>query len=346
MSVALLAACQSLGYYAQSARGQLELLNQSKPIDKWLQNKAVDDNLRQKLIWITQVRDFASEQLDLPRNLSYTRYADIERKYVVWNIFAAPGLSLEPYRWCYLIIGCQAYRGYFSRQDALDYAGRLREQSYDVSVGGVRAYSTLGWFNDPVISTFIDYPESDLAGLIFHELAHQVVYVKDDTVFNESFATLVEIRGVEQWLLQNGAHNELLAYRRQRELEKAVIRLIMRHRNALKQLYQSQLPDYAKLEQKSLIFSALKQEYQRLKIDRKKSKSAWDGWFAQDLNNADMIAIGAYYAKVNGFNKIFENAGEDFSVFYLAVKDLAKLSKKQREDYFSKLDSTMILHQQ
>ena len=339
--VSLMAACQSLGYYAQSARGQIQLLNRSEPIDNLLQEKNADEKLRQKLAWIKEVREFASEELDLPKNKSYTRYADIDRNYVVWNIFAAPELSLDPYRWCYPIVGCQAYRGYFSRQPAVDYAGRLREQGYDVSVGGVRAYSTLGWFDDPVINTFIHYPENDLAGLIFHELAHQVVYVKGDTVFNESFATLVEIRGVEKWLKQHATPDELSSYRRNQDFENDVISLIMRHKKALDHLYRSRLSDDAKRAQKQQIFSALKQEYQRLKISGEKSKSAWDSWFARDLNNANMIAIGAYYAKVDDFNRMFENAGGDFSAFYGEVKKLAKLSKRQRDEYFSKLDEKL-----
>ena len=343
ISVSLIAACQSLGYYTQSARGQFQLLNQSQPIDNWLQKENADEKLKQKLSWIMQVREFASEELGLPKNKSYTRYADIDRNYVVWNIFAAPALSLKPYRWCYPIIGCQAYRGYFSRQPAVDYASRLQQQGYDVSVGGVRAYSTLGWFDDPVINTFINYPENDLAGLIFHELAHQVVYIKGDTVFNESFATLVEFKGVEQWLKQHATQNELLSYRHNQDFENEVISLIMRHKNALEQLYQSQLSEDVKLAQKALIFSALKREYESLKIANEKSKSSWDGWFAKDLNNANMIAIGAYYAKVDGFSKIFENAGGDFSAFYKQVKKIAVLSKPQRENYFSNLDSVELL---
>ena len=342
ISVSLMAACQSLGYYAQSARGQFQVFNQSKPIDNWLRKKNADKKLKEKLHWIKQVREFASDELKLPKNKSYTQYADIDRNYVVWNIFAAPELSLKPQRWCYPIVGCQAYRGYFSRQPAIDYADGLKKQGFDVSVGGVRAYSTLGWLNDPVLNTFINYPDNDLAGLIFHELAHQLVYIKGDTVFNESFATLVEIKGVESWLKKNARQKELLSYRQTQNFENAVIKLILRHKKALEQMYKSHLADDVKLNQKSQIFSALKREYENLKEANETPKSSWDSWFARDLNNANMIAIGAYYDKVDDFNKLFEKVDGDFGAYYREVKKLAKLPKLKREAYFSKLGAIEI----
>lgn len=340
ISVSLMAACQSLGYYAQSARGQFQVFNQSRPIDNWLRKNSADAKLKEKLLWIQEVREFASEELKLPKNKSYTQYADLDRNYVVWNIFAAPKLSLKPHRWCYPIIGCQAYRGYFSRQPALDFADNLKNKGFDVSVGGVRAYSTLGWFNDPVLNTFINYPDNDLAGLIFHELAHQIVYIKADTVFNESFATLVEIKGVENWLIKNATQKELLSYRQAQNFENAVIKLILRHKKALEHMYASQLVDDVKLKQKSLIFFVLKDEYKKLKDVYEISKSAWDSWFARDLNNANMVAIGSYYDKVDGFDKIFDKVDGDFSDFYTEVKKLAKLSSDKREAYFATLVST------
>ena len=339
ISVSLMAACQSLGYYAQSARGQFQVFNQSKPIDSWLQKNNADKKLKQKLHWIQQVREFASEELDLPKNKSYTEYADLDRNYVVWNIFAAPSLSLKPHRWCYPIIGCQAYRGYFSRQPAIDYAQGLENQGFDVSVGGVRAYSTLGWFNDPVLNTFINYPENDLAGLIFHELAHQLVYIKGDTVFNESFATLVEMKGVEKWLKKNATQEELLSYRKTQNFEAAVIGLILRHKKALEQLYSSRLTDAVKLKQKDQVFAALKREYEKLKTVNDVTKSSWDSWFARDLNNANMIAIGSYYDKVDEFDKLFEKAEGDFSAYYAEVKNLAKLSPAKRQVFFDRLSA-------
>lgn len=342
VSVSLMAACQSLGYYAQSARGQFQVLNKSSPIDNWLRKKDADKKLKEKLHWIQQVREFASEELKLPKNKSYTEYADLNRNYVVWNIFAAPRLSLKPHRWCYPIVGCQAYRGYFSRQAAVDFAQGLQNQGFDVSVGGVRAYSTLGWFNDPVLNTFINYPKNDLAGLIFHELAHQQVYIDGDTVFNESFATLVEIKGVEKWLVKNATPQELQDYRQTQAFENAVTRLILRHKKALEHLYASRLPDAVKIEQKDRIFSSMKREYKKMKENSAMTKSAWDRWFAMDLNNANMVAVGSYYDKVDDFEKLFNSVGADFEAYYTEVKKLAKLPRSQRDDYFAKLDSAQI----
>ena len=337
ISMSLMAACQSLGYYAQSARGQFQVFNQSKPIATWLVKKNTDHKLKQKLQLIQQIRDFASDELKLPRNKSYTQYADIDRNYVVWNIFAAPKLSLKPYRWCYPIVGCQAYRGYFSRQPALNYADGLKTRGFDVSVGGVRAYSTLGWFNDPVLNTFINYPKNDLAGLIFHELSHQVAYIKGDTIFNESFATLIENRGVEKWLLKNASQEDVLSYREKQTFENTVIALILRHKQALQYVYQSHLADATKLSQKILIFAALKSEYQHLKENNNIEKSAWDSWFARDLNNANLIAIGSYYDYVDEFDKLFESMGGDFALFLRKIEQLARLSALERADYFNNL---------
>ena len=337
ISVSLMAACQSLGYYAQSARGQFQVFNQSKPIDKWLRKNNADKKLKQKLHWIQQVREFASDELKLPKNKSYTEYADLDRNYVVWNIFAAPKLSLKPHRWCYPIVGCQAYRGYFSRQPAVDFAASLKNQGFDVSVGGVRAYSTLGWFSDPVLNTFINYPENDLAGLIFHELSHQLVYIKGDTVFNESFATLVEIKGVEKWLMKNATQKELLIYRQTQNFENAVIKLILRHKKALEQMYNSKLSDEIKLKQKSQIFSALKDEYEKLKQVNEMPKNSWDSWFARDLNNANLIAIGSYYDMVDDFAKLFDKHDGDFNAYFAEVKKIAKWPKLKRQAYFETL---------
>ena len=321
VSVSLMAACQSLGYYAQSARGQFQVINQSKPIDNWLNRQDIDQQLKQKLNWIKQVRRFASDELDLPDNKSYTRYANIDRNYVVWNIFAAPQLSLKPYRWCYPVIGCQAYRGYFSKTTATEFTQNLKSQGFDVSMGGVKAYSTLGWFTDPILSTFINYSENDLAGLIFHELAHQVVYVKGDTVFNESFATVVENKGVEKWLSKNATHQQILQYRHKQLFESEVTRLILKHKKVLEELYASNLNVNAKLNQKQIVFAALKREYQALKDRNKIEKGAWDKWFARELNNANLIAIGAYYEKVDEFETIFLNENGDFKKFFKQVKE-------------------------
>ncbi len=334
----LAAGCQSLGYYSQSVKGQLQVISRSKPIDDLLKHPGTSAELKQKLEQVKVIRQFASSELKLPDNKSYTRYADLSRPYVVWNIFAAPELSLRPYHWCYPIIGCQAYRGYFSKQPAINLAKQIKSKGYDVSVGGIRAYSTLGWFNDPVLNTFVNYSQINLASLIFHELSHQIVYVKGDTVFNESFATMVENQGIEIWLRKNGKFDELSWYQQNQKFEDNVLSLITQYKARLDDLYQSDLERSFKLEQKQTIFSDLKTDYQKLKTDFD-FNSPWDKWFAQDLNNAHLIAVGAYYDKVGEFKKLFTKSGQDFSVFYAAVKKLAKLKKPERDLYLANLDT-------
>ncbi len=338
VTLILIGGCQSLGYYAQSVKGQWQVIHSSKSIDSWLQRSNTSAELRAKLEQVKSIRQFASTQLKLPDNKSYTYYADLKRPYVVWNIFAAPELSLEPYLWCYPIIGCQAYRGYFSKQPAVDLAQQIKAKGYDVSVGGVKAYSTLGWFNDPVLNTFVNYSQINLASLIFHELSHQIVYVKGDTVFNESFATLVENKGVEVWLKQQGKTEQLAWYQRNQQFENIVLDLITRYKTKLTDLYRSELEQVLKLAQKQDLFAELKLEYQKLKTDFD-FKSPWDKWFAQDLNNANLVAVGTYYDKVDEFEKLFYKSGEDFSVFYAEVKRLAKLKKTQRDQYLASLDN-------
>jgi len=322
--------CQSLGYYAQSARGQWQMVHSARPIDQWLADDSTPDELRIRLELVRQIREFASIQLHLPDNNSYTLYADLERAYAVWTVFAAPELSLNAYLWCYPVVGCQAYRGYFDKQAALDLAAGLKVRGFDTVTGGVKAYSTLGWFDDPVLNTFIEYSDTDLAGLIFHELAHQVVYIKDDTVFNESFATLVENRGVEAWLADT-APAGLEAFEQSRQYDEQVISLILNAKSALESLYQSGLSEQEKRAQKARVFAGLKQGYQAIKQAYPENTS-WDRWFSRELNNAHLIAVGAYFDQVRGFNVLFERSGSDFEIFFGKVKQLARLDKDERDE--------------
>ena len=207
-----LAGCESLSYYSQAIGGQLSLLSRARPIDDWLADPSTPDELRARLELAKRVRAFASNALALPDNASYHSYAALDREYVVWNVYAAAELAVTPKQECFPIAGCVSYRGFFSEQAARKHAEGLRAQGYDVYVAGVAAYSTLGWFDDPLLSTFIRYSDTQLARLVFHELAHQKVYAKNDTVFNESFAVVVEEEGVRRWLDTQGRGAELEAF--------------------------------------------------------------------------------------------------------------------------------------
>ncbi len=232
-----LGGCGNLGYYWNSVGGQLEIWQREAPIERLLADPALDPKTKAQLDRALRIRDYASRELGLPDNRSYRSYADLARPFVVWNVFAAPEFSIEPKKWCFPFAGCVGYRGYFSEAEARAYAATLAAEGYDIHVGGVPAYSTIGWFADPVLNTFIHYPEPELARLLFHELAHQVLYVKDDTVFNESFATVVEQIGLARWLDAYGSDADRQRVRQLQRFRADFRVLIMRTRGELAVLY-------------------------------------------------------------------------------------------------------------
>lgn len=331
--VAAGAGCSTLGYYAQAAHGHLSMLAAARPIDDWLADPAAPASLKQRLERARAIRAFASRELSLPDNRSYTAYADLKRPAVVWNVFAAPELSLQLKTWCYPLFGCASYRGYFDRDDAQALADELRAQGYDVHVGPVPAYSTLGWMEwlggDPLLNTFIGHSDGELARMIFHELAHQVVYVKDDTVFNESFATAVERIGVRRWLAAHGDDTLRAEYARFEARRADFVELLLAHRRRLEEAY-AHGTDPEKRERKRAIFAHLQREYARLKETR------WDGWagydrfFAQALGNAQLAAVGAYHDLVPAFEALLDRQGGDLRRFYAEVRRLAALAKTER----------------
>jgi predicted aminopeptidase len=332
--VAAGAGCSTLGYYAQAAHGHLSMLAAARPIDDWLADPAAPASLKQRLERARAMRAFASSELGLPDNRSYTAYADLKRPAVVWNVFAAPELSLQLKTWCHPLIGCASYRGYFDRDDAHALATELRAGGYDVHVGPVPAYSTLGWMDwlggDPLLNTFIGYPDGELARMIFHELAHQVVYVKDDTVFNESFATAVERIGVRRWLAAHGDDRLRTEYARFEARRADFVELLLVHRRRLADAYARGV-DAEKRERKRAIFEDLQREYARIKETR------WDGWagydrfFAQALGNAHLAAVGAYNDLVPAFEALLERQGGDLRRFYAEVRRLAALARPERD---------------
>jgi predicted aminopeptidase len=254
---------------------------------------------------------------------------DLNRPFVLWNVFAAPEFSLASKTWCYPVAGCAAYRGYFAETDAQQYADRLSKQGYDVFVGGVTAYSTLGWFDDPVLSTFIRFSEARTAALIFHELAHQILYVKDDTAFNESFATLVEQEGLRRWQHASGSERIYTEYLRQHRRREQFVQLIMHYRQRLELLYQTDLTPSEKRARKSTIFSELRNEFNHLKTN-KIELSAYDVWMSQSLNNAKIGSVVAYHDFLPAFQKMLtQNMGE-MNQFFEACRQLAQKNKDER----------------
>jgi predicted aminopeptidase len=333
LALPALAGCGTAEFYWQGFTGQLDLFTRARSIAE-VAESTPDPRLKDRLQNAQAIRRYASRELGLPDNGSYTRYADLGRPFVVWNVFATPELSLSPRQWCFPIAGCVNYRGYFAEADARAEAARLAAAGDDVHVGGVPAYSTLGYFDDPVLSTFIGYREPDLARLVFHELAHQLVYVKDDTAFNESFAVAVEEAGLKRWLeAQQGRADAgpFAAYVARGDRLRAEFRILVRRaRERLAALYASDATDADKRAGKAAAFAQMRIEYDAL-------KAGWDGvpafdrWFAGGANNAGIVAVGLYSDRLPQFRALLDAEGGDLPRFYAQVKALAALPKPERE---------------
>ncbi len=325
-------ALDAVDYYFQGASGQLDLVTRAKPIPEVIA-QTDDVSLRARLALVQEMRAFASRELALPDNGSYTRYADLGRPYVVWNVFATAALSLEPRKWCFPVAGCVSYRGYFLEVEARGLAARLAAAGEDVWVSGVPAYSTLGYFDDPVLSTFVRWPEVDVARMLFHELAHQVVYVKDDTQFNESFAAAVEEAGVERWLKTQGDPAKDAYFARSQRLRGAFQDLVETAKAELGALYGGDAPDDVKRSRKSEIFAAMRNGYERAK-GGEPGLTGYNRWFAGEAgrgpNNASIASVALYTSDVPAFRALLAEEGEDFPRFYARVRELAALDKPAR----------------
>ena len=330
----LTSGCSSLGYYAQSVSGHMSLLNAARPVPDWLADSETPEALRKRLKLSQQMRDYAVSELALPDNASYRRYADLHRNAAVWNVVAAPELGLTLKTWCFPVVGCVAYRGYFDRAEADAFAAQLRAEGWEANVYGVPAYSTLGrlpggYFADPLLNTFINYPEVELARLIFHELSHQVAYASGDTVFNESFATAVERIGSKRWMAERAgpaAAAEYLVFDARRQDFRA---LTTRTRDALEALYRRPASDADKRAGKAEIMQRMQAGYAALRDGPWQSFAGYDAWFSR-ANNASFGVLAAYTELVPQFERLYEAEGRDPARFYAAVKRLASLPKDER----------------
>lgn len=333
-TVCLTSGCSTIGYYAQSVSGHLGLVRAAKPVPDWLADPSTPPALRARLELSQRIRDFAVTELHEPDNASYRRYADLHRSAVLWNVVAAPELSLKPVTWCFVVVGCVGYRGYYDEVAARQFADGLRARQLDVDVYGVPAYSTLGLlpgdtFADPLLNTFIDYPEGTLARLIFHELAHQIVFAKGDTVFNESFATAVERLGVERWLSEGASPGAREVYDRHESRQHDFRTLTMRYRDRFEALYASPIGDVDKRAGKQVLLDELHRDYATLKQDRWGGYAGYDDWFAK-ADNASFGVLAAYNQDVPRFERLFDREGRDFPRFYAEVKRLAALPPAER----------------
>jgi predicted aminopeptidase len=324
--VALAFACLLLGgcgttYLLQAARGQYQVMSGRRPIDEVVADSRTSEELRSRLAAVRDMRAFASRELALPDNASYRTYVRLERPYVVWNVVAAPEFSVEPRRWCFPIVGCLAYRGYFGERRARTFAARLKREGYDVFVGGVAAYSTLGRLADPVLSSMLSYGEHELAAVLFHELAHQILYVPGDTTFNEAFAVAVEQVGLARWLASRGAREALAHVHARREHQAQVLALFSARRAELARLYREPLPGEAMRDRKRAVFAALEADLSALEA-RTGVKSGYSRWFESGINNAHLASVATYFDCVPAFERLLEEKGGDLPRFYAAVKAL------------------------
>jgi predicted aminopeptidase len=326
--------CASVDYLGQSALGQYRVMSAARPVSDVIADPLLPAPLRMRLELTQRMRDFAVRVLKLPDNASYRSYADLKRGAAVWNVVAAPALSLKLKTWCFPIVGCVGYRGYFDQKSAEEAAGPLRAEGLDVEVYPVPAYSTLGFMNwlggDPLLNTFVQWPEGELARLMFHELAHQEAYASGDTTFNESFATAVERIGGRRWLAAYGTDEVRAEQARIDQRRQDFRTLVRRCRGELQALFDGPLPDAQKLERKAAVYAALKADYEAMKTERWNGFKGYDRWFAT-VDNAALGTLGAYDDKVDTFERMFEAQGEDFARFYAEVRRLAALPKAQRD---------------
>lgn len=333
--VVVLTGCESMVYYKQLISGQIAILNKKQPIHDLLDNPDTPEKLKEKLKLVMDIRSFAKDELFLPVKNQYLSFVELDRPFAGWNMWATPEFSFSPKTWCYPIIGCAIYRGYFSKKDAFNYGHQLEEQGYDVYIGGVAAYSTLGWLDDPVFSTFIYRSDIRLAALIFHELSHHLLYVSDDTTFNESFAIAVEQEGLRRWLTatNNLKASEIykLNYRRRQQF----IELVMKYRKELETLYAKNLPIPEKRQSKAAVFEKLKDDYLLLK-QHWNGYSGYDFWMYQKMNNAKLISVSTYNDLVPAFLELLKTCNNNLKVFYKKCQDLSKKSKEERWAYLEK----------
>ncbi len=340
LSALLLAGCTTMSFYWQAFNGQMEVTRLARPLEEVVADPAISADIRRRLAYAARVRDYASSELGLPDNASYRRYADLKRPFVVWNVFAAPALSLDLRTQCFPVAGCVVYRGFFAREAAENHAAGLRKEGLDVYLGGVPAYSTLGWFADPLLNTFIGYPDLEIARLIFHELAHQVAYVRDDSTFNESFAVAVEQEGLRRWMIVNAGDADRAAYAAHAARRRDLMRLMQATRRDLGEAYATVQDDAAKQQAKARILQSLVDRYAAQKAQWNLGAAqmrAYDDWVLKDLNNAKLGSIATYTQRVSQFAALLTEVGGDLGRFYAAVGALAALPKDERERQLDRL---------
>jgi len=331
--------CDTVGYYRQAVAGQYEIISKREAIPVVIARSNTVPALRQQLQLVLELRTFAARELKLEIDGNYEKYADLGRRFVVWNVYAAPEFSLDPKQWWYPVVGSLDYRGYFVEQEARDQGARLAKAGFDVYVGGVDAYSTLGWFKDPVLNTFVHHPPADLAETLFHELAHQRVFASGDTDFNEAFATCVGEEGVRRWLAAHGDAKERAEYNLDVQRKEQFVAIVMKAREELERIYATESPTRGnptnevprpdKRTRKAAALAGLRTEYDKLKASWG-GYTGYDNWFNRPLNNAHLNTVATYQLLVPAFQQLLVQGGGDLEKFYAKAKAMTRLSKEAR----------------
>jgi len=327
--ILLLSACSDLGYYWNMTQGHLALMNKRVDIDDMLEQPDIGADLKQRLLLVKQIRAFSVNQLALPESASYSSYVQLDRPYVLQNLFAASEFSTRLHRWCYPIVGCTSYRGYYDEERLSEYVEQLKTQGFDTHIGYVPAYSTLGWFDDPVLSSFIDWPDYRLAGLLFHELTHQRLFIDDDTQFNESLAVAVQLAGTELWLKSVHKDTQMGEFKRWIEYRRRVVALIGQTREKLSQLYVTEADDATKREKKQSIFATSREAYSVI-AENPGYKDGFKNWFAGELNNAKIGSVSAYNTHAPAFLAMIEALEYDFSAFFDMTQEIGAMDRTAR----------------
>lgn len=326
------AGCTSISYYAQSLEGHVEIMAARKNVGKLIRDPSTPEPLRAKLTSASAIRRFATEELALPDNSSYRSYVDVGRNDVTLAVFAAPQFSLAPVTWCFPVFGCVPYKGYFSRKDALENAAQLQRQGLDVYVTGITAYSTLGWFSDPLLSTMLRQNDTYLASLIFHELAHQKIYVNGDSGFNEAFAVTVETTGTRKWLRATGNRAGLRSYEADRKRKADFLGLIAKTRDELRQVYGSPRGPEQMAAAKAAAIDRLRARYRQMRDKRWGGYRGYDAWFDSPINNAKLAATAVYGEEVPAFLRLFDLCARDYPRFYASVRRIGNLPATSRAE--------------
>lgn len=337
----LFTGCSSIAYLSHTASGHLQLMSKRQSIASVLEQQSTSLQTRQALKSVQDIRKFASESLGLPDNKSYTHYVDLQRDYVTWVVFAAPELSLQPVSWCFWIVGCVPYRGYFAQEKAAKFADQLSAKGLEVYTSPVAAYSTLGWFSDPVLSSMLNRGVVATADTIFHELAHQQLYIKDDTDFNEAFATAVARAGVRDWLVSISKHELLKRYEQSLAKKDQIYDGIQTLRQQLKDVYASSESVADKRKQKELALHSYRQTTTEL-INKWQQADRYRAWALQDINNAKLNAISTYQDLTSDFLALLEVCNNEYSKFYKVVASTQKLEKIERRKYLRELKCKQI----